>query len=263
MPLCNRAAVAVGLALLARESAALAQVVQYTDRATFLADTGASAEPLWPNLGRLDGGASAAYHLGNLTLSISPPSSELWIGSGGYPSVGPDWTTFVAGNDIAVSGRETLNVDFDVLVMAVGFDFAEPTHATVQYPPCSTLCPCANSNFSVTLYREGSPVGQFTYNRPDDTAAFVGFVSVDPFDRIEVRELDGTCDDEYFGRFWTLAAACTCPADLNCDGLADFADYLEFLNFYDAEDPRADVNQDGLIDFADYLEFLNLYEAGC
>ncbi|MCC6677400.1 MAG: cupredoxin domain-containing protein [Phycisphaerales bacterium] len=54
-----------------------------------------------------------------------------------------------------------------------------------------------------------------------------------------------------------------CPADLNGDGIVDFSDYLEFLNLYDAQDPRVDFNGDGLVDFADYLEFLNLYEAGC
>lgn len=55
----------------------------------------------------------------------------------------------------------------------------------------------------------------------------------------------------------------TCPADLNGDGLIDFADYLEFLNLFDAMDPRADFNHDGFIDFVDYLEFLNHYDAGC
>lgn len=54
-----------------------------------------------------------------------------------------------------------------------------------------------------------------------------------------------------------------CPADLNGDGFVDFSDYLEFLNLYDAQDPRADFNRDGFVDFTDYLEFLNLYDAGC
>ncbi|MCC6678605.1 MAG: hypothetical protein IT436_15840 [Phycisphaerales bacterium] len=54
-----------------------------------------------------------------------------------------------------------------------------------------------------------------------------------------------------------------CPADLNGDGLVDFADYLEFLNLYDAGDLRVDFTEDGLVDFADYLEFLSLYDAGC
>lgn len=61
-----------------------------------------------------------------------------------------------------------------------------------------------------------------------------------------------------------IRTACTaCAADLNGDGVVDFADYLEFLNLYDALDPRVDFNQDGVVDFADYLEFLNLYDAGC
>jgi len=49
--------------------------------------------------------------------------------------------------------------------------------------------------------------------------------------------------------------------DYTGNGVIDFADYLEFLNRYDAQDPGADLNGDGVVDFADYLEFLNLYEA--
>ncbi|MCC6676664.1 MAG: hypothetical protein IT436_05925 [Phycisphaerales bacterium] len=64
------------------------------------------------------------------------------------------------------------------------------------------------------------------------------------------------------GGYWPGVVA-PCPADLNGDGLVDFADYLEFLNLYDAGDLRVDFNGDGLVDFADYLEFLNLYDAGC
>ncbi|MCC6678720.1 MAG: hypothetical protein IT436_16430 [Phycisphaerales bacterium] len=49
------------------------------------------------------------------------------------------------------------------------------------------------------------------------------------------------------------------PADLNGDGIVDFADYLEFLTLYDALDPRVDFTGDGIVDFADYLQFLNYY----
>ena len=54
-----------------------------------------------------------------------------------------------------------------------------------------------------------------------------------------------------------------CAVDLNGDGIVDFADYLEFLNLFDAQDLRVDFNHDGIVDFADYLEFLNLFDAGC
>ena len=55
----------------------------------------------------------------------------------------------------------------------------------------------------------------------------------------------------------------SCVPDFNGDGLVDFADYLEFLSFFDASDFRADLNHDGLVDFSDYLEFLTAFDAGC
>ncbi|MCC6675932.1 MAG: hypothetical protein IT436_02195 [Phycisphaerales bacterium] len=54
-----------------------------------------------------------------------------------------------------------------------------------------------------------------------------------------------------------------CPIDYTGDGQVDFADYLEFLNLYNAQDPRADLNGDGLVDFLDYLQFLNYYAGPC
>jgi len=60
-----------------------------------------------------------------------------------------------------------------------------------------------------------------------------------------------------------VAVESDCPADLNGDGLVDFADYLVFLNLYEAGDLSVDYTGDGTIDFSDYLEFLNHYDAGC
>ncbi|MCC6675769.1 MAG: choice-of-anchor B family protein [Phycisphaerales bacterium] len=60
----------------------------------------------------------------------------------------------------------------------------------------------------------------------------------------------------------SAARACL-DADLNHDGRVDFADYLEYLNLYDASSPEADLTGDGLVDFSDYLEFLNEYDRAC
>lgn len=65
------------------------------------------------------------------------------------------------------------------------------------------------------------------------------------------------------GSAYIFGLNCACPADLTGDGLVDFTDYLEFLNLYDAGDPRADLNGDGFVDFSDYLAFLNFYDVGC
>ncbi|MBM4107712.1 MAG: hypothetical protein FJ255_02695 [Phycisphaerae bacterium] len=54
-----------------------------------------------------------------------------------------------------------------------------------------------------------------------------------------------------------------CRADLNRDGVVDFNDLLEYLNLYNAGDPRADRNADGVVDFNDLLEYLNLYNEVC
>jgi hypothetical protein len=54
-----------------------------------------------------------------------------------------------------------------------------------------------------------------------------------------------------------------CLPDFNGDGQADFFDYLDFAQAFDAEDPSADFNADGQIDFFDYLDFIQAFDAGC
>jgi len=54
-----------------------------------------------------------------------------------------------------------------------------------------------------------------------------------------------------------------CTADLNGDGMVDFADFLRFLDAYAQASAVVDFNGDGLIDFQDYLEFLGHFDAGC
>jgi hypothetical protein len=55
----------------------------------------------------------------------------------------------------------------------------------------------------------------------------------------------------------------SCEQDVNGDGVVDFNDLLEYLNLYNASNPRADINLDGVIDFNDLLDFLNLYNTPC
>ena len=54
-----------------------------------------------------------------------------------------------------------------------------------------------------------------------------------------------------------------CDADLNSDGLLDFFDLQQFLNWYSAGDIRADLSPDGVLDLFDLQAFLNLYSTGC
>ncbi len=54
-----------------------------------------------------------------------------------------------------------------------------------------------------------------------------------------------------------------CAPDFNADGVADFFDYLDFVDAFSAADPRADINADAVIDFFDYLDFVDAFSAGC
>jgi hypothetical protein len=54
-----------------------------------------------------------------------------------------------------------------------------------------------------------------------------------------------------------------CTVDMNCDGVVDFGDYLEFLRVFDTESLRADFTGDGIVDFADFLAFISAFDAGC
>jgi trimeric autotransporter adhesin len=54
-----------------------------------------------------------------------------------------------------------------------------------------------------------------------------------------------------------------CIADFNRDGTLDFFDYLDFVQAFADENPRADINGNGTIDFFDYLDFVQAFDAGC
>ncbi|MCC6676351.1 MAG: hypothetical protein IT436_04330 [Phycisphaerales bacterium] len=104
----------------------------------------------------------------------------------------------------------------------------------------------------------------YTYDAGGQTGGDTPDASYD--DPTGASSFPGSRDEAYNALFYIGnidPLTVPCPADLNGDGIVDFSDYLEFLNLYDALDPRVDFNMDGIVDFSDYLEFLNFYDAGC
>jgi PEP-CTERM motif-containing protein len=170
-----------------------ASFVTFSDQATFVAATGAtSATGALPNLGSV-GGLAASAVVGTVTFTIAAPSSELIIGNG----TNPQWTTRIAGNDIAMSGTENLNATFAAPVFSAGFQFVEP-----QFDP-QVNGPFVDSTFTVTLKSGAAIVGSFTFNAPNDAASFVGAWSDTAFNRLEIRETVGGVGNEFFGQFYS------------------------------------------------------------
>ena len=172
-----------------------AAIVTFSDQSTFLSSTGAtSATGTIPDLGRI---VSGTQTLGDVSISLGTGASALFVGASGL-SVGSDWTTVSPGNDIALSGTESINVDFVSPVFSAGFEFVEPTDSTCY-------APCFDSTFNVTLKNGGVTVDSFTFNAPDDVLAFIGVWSDSAFDRLEIVDLTATVDDEYYGEFFSGA----------------------------------------------------------
>jgi hypothetical protein len=183
----------------------------YNNATAFLADTSA-ASATGPLLS-LSGNQYSA-HIGSVTFS-DVNGNGFWVG--GLEAYTPaDWTTLLPGNELAINSVENLNVTFDAPVFSAGFDFAEPGSQIGATSPSSPYANSAlhlfyDSTFSVTLKQDGAVVGDFRFNAPDETASFVGVWSAAAFNRMEIREVSGGIEDDYFGQFYTGTAALPVP----------------------------------------------------
>lgn len=65
--------------------------------------------------------------------------------------------------------------------------------------------PFRDSTFTVTLRQGNVVVDSFSFNAPDDVAAFVGASSASLFNTIQIRETVGGVENEFFGQFYTAA----------------------------------------------------------
>lgn len=191
-----------------------AAIVTFSDKAAFLAATGAtSATGPLPDLG-----STATVTVGSVTFSITPPSSALFIGAGSPTPpcndvIGCDWTTLLPGPDIAISDIENLNADLAGPVFSLGFDFVEPSD------PAACYATCFDSTFTVILKNDAETVGTFLFNAPNDVAAFIGVWTDMPFNRVEIRDTTATIDDEYFGEFFTGTNPAVVPDVSGCTQL--------------------------------------------
>jgi len=174
-----------------------AAIVTFDDRTNFLSSTGAtSATGALPDLG--DTGGSATVN--GVTFTKGPAATQLFIGAAGVAPVPGDWTPLIVGNEIALSAPEDLDVDFAGSVFSAGFDFVEPDANSAGFG-CNA--PCFDSTFDVTLKLGAVVVDMFSFNAPDNVLAFIGVWSDSAFDRLEIRDVTATIDNEYFGEFYT------------------------------------------------------------
>lgn len=189
-------------------SQASASIVTYANEGAFLLATGANnAMPSgFPNLGSA---TPPTLTVGSVTFRARPPSS---IVSGNLGLAIADWSTLLPGFDLAISGIEDLDIIPSGPIFAVGLPFVEPSESGNTSDTCNTT-PCVDSTFTVTLKSGNVTVGSFTFNAPNDVAAFVGVSSTIAFNLVEIRETTGTNDNEYFGPVFTSSRAVIAVAE--------------------------------------------------
>lgn len=200
----TRTILAAGL-IAAGPLVAPAAVVTFDDESAFLAATGATAQPAIPDTGSQGTTAS----LGDLTLTTGPGASDLIFGASGFSW--DDWSTVIPGNALAISGKESFNVDFDDPVASFGFQVHEPT-GTGSPPDTTNTGAAVDSVFDVTLLSGSSIVDTASFAPDNDVQDYFGVWSTGFFDRVEIVETTGTNDNEYFGAFATGTAPVPLPA---------------------------------------------------
>jgi hypothetical protein len=168
-------------------------VVTFGDKAAFLSSTGAtSATGPLPSIQFTQ---FAPTTVGSVTFFST---NGLFFGAEFESEV--DWTTLLPGNEIAINSFENMDVSFAAPVFSYGFDFVEP-----QFCCPNINAPFVDSTFNLALFSDTTPVGTFTFNfnAPNDVAAFIGVWTDMPFNNVQIREIVGGIDNEFFGEVYT------------------------------------------------------------
>lgn len=176
----------VSAALVLAASPTRAATLVYTDKASFLAATSATAAS-----GPLPaGGPYTSLTLGTITYQSA---------TGQAFSIA-DYSARLVGNELSIDGLESINIVTAAPVYSLGFDFVEPN-----------LDPNVNaafidSTFTVTLLNGTTFVDSYSFNAPNDTTAFEGVSSTIPFNSVQIRETTGSSENEFFGQIYTSVA---------------------------------------------------------
>lgn len=188
-----------------------AAFVVYLDKDSFLSTTGATDAT---------GPLPDSNFIGNIGGAAPGPSTT--VGSISYQAVRYrffDFSDRFGGNELAISfgadgiAHESLNIVAESKVTAMGFDFVEP-----ENDPFVNAA-FADSTFTVSVNDADSTLFTFTFNAPNDAAAFVGVAGDEDFDSLEIRETTGGDENEFYGRVYTRVSAVPEPSSLALIGI--------------------------------------------
>ena len=180
-----------------------AGTVMFDDKATFASSTGAVSAGDIPH-----SPSAVEFSVGILSIKNALATTV---------NANLNFSTLIDEDfDLGLNGPENFDVLVDRPAFAFGFDFHESSLTTPPYNSFPDTCNtpvCIDSVFQINLFFDANLVGVEQFSRDDDVLTFVGISSTAAFNRIEIREIVGNSDNEFFGNFM-IAAPVPAPATI-------------------------------------------------
>ena len=149
-----------------------------------------------------------------------------------------------------------------VVVFRESFANALPSQTQSYIPPAGgTLARHENLGFTVGIFYLDSAY-DMSIEPAFDHLPHTASTAVFTF-QMEGPGIQDLNDESWAFDNLRISVDAACAADLTGDGVLDFFDLQQFLQYYASGDDRADFADDGVLDFFDVLAFLNAYAAGC
>ena len=191
----------VAAAVCLTASTANAASFHYNDEAGFDALAGTTISVPLPDA---DDVGVGPYAVGPLTFTSN--SGTLFFGGTDH------WSTLIAGEELAISGKEEFTLEIAGGTTALSFLLHQPGTSTAIVDGCNAAC--VASTFSFSIYSGATLLDSFIQAPSFDLADFFGFYDAGGFDKIVITETVGTNDNEFFGEFRIAATVIPLPATL-------------------------------------------------
>ena len=167
---------------------------------TSMADFDLVAEA-FPNV-PLGTNANIVSNSGNITLDNANGIGNPATGTHGYIN----WSgSSLAGAEYVLNGDENFDVTFSSLQSAFAFTYEDDS---------------ISSTFTLNFFNVADNIGSASFTTSAfNSAQFVGFISDSSFDRVTVRENDGSSNSNEYFQFYSASAKVPAPATIVLFGL--------------------------------------------
>ncbi|MDX2115782.1 MAG: hypothetical protein SFZ24_09240 [Planctomycetota bacterium] len=130
---------------------------------------------------------------------------------------------------------------------------------------CRRLCPALTSGCDSLAVCPGDANGDRTVNFEDIVAVLANWGSAGPLADVDRNGVVEFADIVEVFRFWGSSCALVrpCSGDANGDRTVDFEDVVSVLANWGSGGPVADVDRNGLVEFADVVEVFRFWEVSC